>query len=149
MTQVTSHGFERYQAAKFPLELPARICIVASVKRFRAITTPVFIVCWLVVFILGGLTLQPTLNLLPDTDTAQTTAPADNDDHSEDSTPTTDCALPDHRIEISVSAPLVLRLDSGIFNLTAGRTALDQPLPRNWQFLQRAAAAPRAPARLG
>jgi hypothetical protein len=103
------------------------------------------LVGWLVAISPNSLSVFPGL-LAPGAADGQTTAPAGNEDPSEDSAAAADCTLQNRRLEICVSAPVVVRLKAVTFNPPARRQSPAFVLPRIWQFVQRAAAAPRAPA---
>ncbi len=118
--------------------------IVARVKRISANLTSAFIAVWLVVFILGGATLISAF--ASPADTAQATAPADSDDHSEDIAALDDCALQNRRIELPVRVVSVVRLPAVTFNPPSRRQSPAFVPPPVWQFAERTAGSPRAPS---
>jgi hypothetical protein len=131
-------------AAQKAVELSVALRIVASVKRISAILTSAFLAVWLVVFSLGSATL--VLAFDSPADSAQTTAPADNDDHAEDVVALDDCALQNRRLKLPVRLVTVVRLPAITFSPPVSRPSPTGVLPPVWQFVQRTAASPRAPS---
>ncbi len=119
--------------------------IVARVQRISANLTSAFIAVWLVVFSLGGATLISAF--ASPADTTQTATPTDSDDHSEDVASLDDYALQNRRMELPVRVVNVVRLPAVTFQPLVSRQAPAYVLPHVWQFVQRAAASPRAPSR--
>ena len=100
-------------------------------------------VCWLTVVGQYGFALSSDCHSVA----AQTSAPADdNDDPSDDGTPADDFTIQTRRIEAAVPLQLVLRLKSFVPKRPVSRETTAFILPRIWQFLERAAATPRAPS---
>jgi hypothetical protein len=114
------------------------------VKRISANLTSAFLAVWLVVFSLGGAMLISTFD--SPANTAQATAPADSDDHSEDAAAQDDCALQNRRIELPICVVSVVRLPVATFDSPSRLQSPSFVPPPVWQFVQRTAGSPRAPS---
>jgi hypothetical protein len=134
---------------KFQLKVLNEFLYCRSVKRFRALFTHVLLVCSLLSVSPFALPLLCSPPADGNDDCTSATTPADNDDHSDDGPATVDCALQNFRIEFRVPLLALLRLprDSAAFNPPGIRRVLESTPARSriWQFIERAAAAPRAP----
>jgi hypothetical protein len=115
-------------------------------ERLRDVFIAGFLVCWLTV--IGQQGVLSSSDSTAAADTAQNSIPADNDDHSDDGTLADDFTVQTRRIELAV--PLLSRLTPArpAFNPPVSRSVDSFALPHIWQFVERAAAAPRAPAYL-
>lgn len=76
-------------------------------ERLRDVFIVVFMVCWLTVVGQQGVLLS--LDSQSAAGSAQTTAPADNDDPSDDGTFADDFTIQTRRVEVAVPLQLVLR----------------------------------------
>jgi len=115
------------------------------VKRLRSFFIPLLLVGWLVAISPDTFSLFSGL-LAPVAADGQASAPADNEDPSEDSAAAADCALQNRRLVLQVPVVTVVQLKAVTFNPLAGRQSPAFVLPRVWQFVLRAAANPRAPS---
>jgi hypothetical protein len=116
-------------------------------KSLRCFFIPLLLVGWLVAISPDALSILSGLLSPVAADSAQTATPTDSDDHSDDIASLDDCALQSRRIELPVCVVNVVRLPAVTFHPLASRQSPAYVLPRIWQFVQRAAASPRAPSR--
>jgi hypothetical protein len=133
---------------KIPVVILFRFCRVGLMKSLHRFFIPLLLVGWLIAISPDALSILSGLLSPVAADSSQTTAPADSDDHSEDAASLDDCALQNRRIELPVRVVSVVRLPAVAFHPLVSRQAPAFALPHVWQFVQRAAASPRAPSRL-
>jgi hypothetical protein len=113
-------------------------------ERFRVWFNVVLVVCWLTVVGQQGVLLSSDSHAVAGS--AQTSAPADdNDDQSDDGTLADDFTIQSRRIEVAVPLQLVLRVKPHASPARIRRETTAFNLPHIWQFIERAAAVPRAP----
>jgi hypothetical protein len=113
-------------------------------ERLRDVFNVVFMVCWLTV--VGQQGVLSSLDFPSAAASAQTSAPADNDDPSDDGTLADDFTIQSRRIELAVPLQMVLTPAILAFNPPISRSVASFALPHIWQFVERAAATPRAPS---
>jgi hypothetical protein len=117
-------------------------------KRLRGVFMVAFVVCWLTVVGQQGVLSSADFHSLAGSD--QTSAPADNDDPSDDDgTLADDVTIQSRRNELAVPLQSVLRSTPPAPHPRARRETAALALLPKWQFIQRAAAAPRAPCAIG
>ncbi len=132
-------------AIQKPLELFRVFCKVARMERLRGVFIVVFMVCWLM--LVGQFGSSFSFDSQSAADTAQTSIPADNDDHSDDGTLADDFTAQSRRIELAIPLQTILTPARPVFNPPATRTVDLFASPHIWQFTEGAGAAPRAPTR--
>lgn len=113
-------------------------------ERLRGVFIVVLMVCWLMLVGQNGSAFSSDSQSTADTD--QSSAPADNDDHSDDGTLADDFTIQSRRIELAVPLQSVLTPARPIFNPPVSHQTFSFALPHIWQFIELAAAAPRAPS---
>jgi hypothetical protein len=112
-------------------------------ERLRDGFIVVFMVCWLTV--VGQQGVLSSLDSQSPAGSVQTSIPADNDDPSDDSTLADDFKIQSRRIELAVPLQLVLLPVPHASPARTRRETTAFHLPHIWQFVELAAAAPRAP----
>jgi hypothetical protein len=112
-------------------------------ERLRDVFMVGFMVCWLM--LVGQYGSSFSFDSQSAANTAQTSAPADNDDPSDDGTLADDFTFQSRRIELAVPLQTVLTPVRPVFKPSVHRQTASFFLPHIWQFVQRAAATPRAP----
>jgi hypothetical protein len=130
-------------AIQKPLELFLTLDRVAHMERLRGVFIVVLMVCWLM--LVGQSGSGFSFDSQSAADIAQSSAPADNDDHSDDGTSADDFTIQSRRIELAVSLQALLTPARPVFNPPVNRQTASFIPPNLWQFIEGAGAAPRAP----
>jgi hypothetical protein len=113
-------------------------------ERLRGVFIVVFMVCWLMLVGQSGSSFS--FDSQSAADSAQTSAPTDNDDDpSGDGTLADDFTIQSRRIELAVPLRPVLTTARPVSNPRVRHQTASFVLPHIWQFVERTAAVPRAP----